>query len=137
MKKLLIIFATSLTLFACKSDVVVPEKLIGKWNHAYQIQYKTTEGNWEPWNTFVTNTAILPIEFTAKGNYLRDGKPGAECCTAGNKFKVLNEVIIFSDVMSCPQMSCLPCREWSIRRLDSDTLVLESCDLRSKYSRIK
>lgn len=136
MKKLLITFATSLSPLACESDVVVPEKLVGKWFHTNQVQYRTSDG-WGQWNTFVNITAIPPIEFTIKGNYLRDGKPGAECCTAGNKFRVENNVIVFSDVMDCPQMSCMPCREWSLLKLDSDSLVVESCGLRIKYARIK
>src|SRR6218665_3223965 len=104
MKKLLITLTSSLAIFACKSDTVVPEKLVGKWFHTNQVQYRTAD-SWGVWNTLINITAIPPIEFTAKGDYLRDGKPGAECCTAGNKFKVLNNVVIFSDVMDCPQMS--------------------------------
>lgn len=136
MKRLLVTLATSISLFACKSDVVTPEKLVGKWHHTNQMQYRTADG-WSPWNTYVNITAIPPIEFTAKGNYLRDGKPGAECCTAGNKFKVVNNVVVFSDVIDCPQMSCMPCREWSLLKLDSDTLVVESCNSRIKYARIR
>ncbi|GAB3510053.1 hypothetical protein [Emticicia fontis] len=136
MKKLLITLATLLSLFACKSDAIVPEKLVGKWFHTNQVQYRIADG-WGPCNTFVNITANPPIEFTAKGNYLRDGKPGAECCTAGNKFTVLDNIIKFSEVQDCPQMSCIPCREWSILSLDSDTLIAESCGLRVKYARIK
>jgi hypothetical protein len=137
MKRLSIIFGFLATISACKSDIIVPEKLIGKWNHAYQVQYKTSDGTWGPWNTFVTIAAIPPIEFTAKGKFLRDGKPGAECCTAGNKFTVLNNTIIFSDLKNCPQMSCLPESRWEITRLDSDTLVVETMSIRNKYIRIK
>ena len=122
---------------ACQKDAVVPEKLVGVWNHAYQTQNKKSDGTWGPWTTFVTITAIPPIEFTANGRFLRDGKEGAECCTAGNRFTVVNEKIIFSDVKSCPPMSCLPCSEWGIPRLDSDTLVVEECMNRSKYFRSK
>ena len=137
MRNLYITLGFIITLIACKSDAIVPEKLVGRWSHAYQAQYKTSDGTWGPWNTFVTITAIPPIEFTAKGAFLRDDKPGAECCAAGNRFTVLNNTIVFSEVMSCPQMSCLPCSKWEIPRLDSDTLVLEMCSVRNKYARIK
>ncbi len=137
MKKLIFVIGLAAIISSCKSDVIVPEKLNGIWNHAYQVQYKTQDGTWGPWNSFVTIAAIPPIEFTAKGKFLRDGKPGAECCTAGNKFTVLNNTIIFSDLMSCPQMSCLPTSRWEITRLDTDTLVVEAASVRSKYSRAK
>lgn len=137
MKKLIFVIGLASIISSCKSDIIVPEKLIGKWNHAYQVQYKTSDGTWGPWNSFVTIAAIPPIEFTAKGKFLRDGKPGAECCTAGNKFTVLNNTIIFSDLMSCPQMSCIPAPRWQITRLDTDTLVVEAASVRSKYSRAK
>ena len=137
MKTLYIVLVFVIVSASCKSDVIVPEKLIGIWNHAYQVQYKTSDGTWGPWNSFVTITAIPPIEFTAKGSFLRDGKPGAECCTAGNKFTVVSERIIFSDLKGCPQMSCLPCSEWGIQRLNSDTLVVEACMTRNKYYRSK
>jgi hypothetical protein len=137
MKKIYFAFGIVITLIACKSDAIVPEKLIGEWNPAYQIQYKTSDGIWGSWTTFNTFAALPPIEFTAKGNFLRDGKPGAECCTAGNKFTVSSNTIIFSDLMSCPQMSCLPISKWEIQRLDADTLVVEMASTRSKYSRSK
>lgn len=137
MKKLYITLGFTFLLAACKSDIVVPEKLVGIWNHAYQVQYKTADGTWGPWNTFVTITAIPPIEFTAKGQFLRDGKPGAECCSGGNKFTVLSNTIIFSDLMACPYMSCLPVTKWEIARLDNDTLVVEGGNTRNKYARLK
>ncbi len=137
MKTFTKIFMFAFAFAACQKDAVVPEKLVGKWNHTYQIQTKTTDGSWSQWQYISTFAALAPIEFTANGRFLRDGKDGAECCSAGNKFTVVNEKIIFSDLKSCPYASCMPCSEWGIPRLDTDTLVVESCGTRVKYSRAK
>lgn len=137
MKTFIKLFVFVFAFAACQKDAVVPEKLIGKWNHTYQMQIKTTDGTWSSWQIITTFAALPQIEFTSNGRFLSDGKEGADCCYAGNKFKVVNEKIIFSDLKSCPYASCMPCTEWGIPRLDSDTLVVESCMTRAKYSRAK
>ncbi|MBA4853594.1 hypothetical protein [Emticicia sp. BO119] len=121
--------------FACEAKIIIPEKLIGKWNPTYYIQNKTPDGNWGSWIIINTLVPLPTIEFSAKGRFLTDGKDGAECCYAGNRFSVSNNIITFTDTKSCPQMSCTNCFQWLIQRLDSDTLVLEVCKTRSKYVR--
>ena len=135
MKLLFVAFSLAFILDTCDSKTIQPQKLIGKWNPAYQVQNKASDGSWDKWTTINTFAALPPIEFTADGNFLRDGKPGADCCSAGNKFTVSDNIITFSEFKSCPQVKCKDCSKWTINQLDSDTLVVEVCDTRSKYFR--
>jgi hypothetical protein len=137
MKPLYTLLGIVLFFIACEADIIIPEKLLGKWDPTYQIQTKTSDGNWGPWTIINTLVPLPTIEFTPKGRFLTDGKDGGDCCYAGNKFTVSNNIITFSDIKSCPQMSCSNCIQWGIQRLDSDTLVLEACNTRSKYVRAK
>ncbi len=137
MKLLIVALSLAFLLDTCDSKVIEPKELIGKWNPTYQIQNKNPDGRWGPWSTINTFVALPQMEFTRNGDFLRDGKPGADCCSAGNKFTVANNVITFTDLKSCPQVKCMDCSKWTINQLDSDTLVIEVCDSRSKYSRGK
>lgn len=137
MKTLLIGFVIAITFNMCDSDTIAPKKLVGKWAPAYQIQNKNADGTWGPWTTINTFVALPTIEFTSKGDFLTEGNPGAGCCYAGNKFTVSDNVITFTENKSCPEVRCAKYTEWIIQRLDSDTLVTEVFNSRSKYSRAK
>ncbi|WP_337040755.1 hypothetical protein [Emticicia sp. 17c] len=139
MRLILFILAGSLFLTACQPKAIVPAKLIGEWNPTYQIQERTTDGTWGPWTTISTFAALPSIEFTADGRFLREGKEGADCCYAGNRFTVSDNTIFFTEFKSCPQVRCANCTTWQINRLEADTLVIEACDIgpRSKYARKK
>lgn len=137
MKLLFVAFIMALVLDTCQSDSISPKELIGVWNPAYQIQNKNPDGTWGQWLTINTLIALPPMEFTIDGKFLRDGKPGAACCSAGNKYTVKDNTIIFSDFMSCPNIRCMDCSKWVINQLDFEILVIEVCDSRSKYVRGK
>lgn len=136
-KSIASVMGLALVIYACDSKTIKPKEVVGEWAHAYQIQTKTANGIWGPWSYISTLTAIPNIEFTESGKYLRDGKPGAECCTAGNDYSVEGTTITFSDIKICPQMSCRPCNQWEIVSIKADTLVLEMCDLRAKLTKVK
>lgn len=137
MKIVFLAFIMALALDTCQSDSISPNKLVGVWNPAYQMQNKNPDGTWGKWSTINTFAALPSMEFTIDGKFLQDGKPGADCCSAGNKYTVAENIIKFSDFKDCPQVRCMDCRNWTILELDSDTLVIEVCDSRSKYTRNK
>lgn len=128
---------TALIFVACESKLIAPEKLVGVWWPTYQMQTKESNGKWGPWTTINTLVALPNMEFTIEGRFLRDGKDGADCCTAGNKYAVSENIITFSETKSCPQVSCANCNDWKIVNLNDDTLILEVCSSRSKYVRGK
>ena len=133
---------------SCKSvDEVTPSKensskvsaseLVGKWAPTY-IQKSKAEGS--TWTTINTLVALPVIEFTADGKYLSDGKPGADCCgIVGNKYSLNDNKITFSDFSTCPDAICLAvvCDGWKVQKLESDTLVIESCFNYSKFVKTK
>lgn len=137
MKSLITIFGLAFILFACDSSKIKPKDLIGEWEHTYQIQTKNADGTWSAWSFITVYVALSNIEFTRDGKFLRGGQPGADCCSAGNLYTVNKNVITFSDFLSCPQVRCMDCHEWTINSLEDDTLVLESCNTRTKYVRAK
>lgn len=136
-KSITTVLGIALALYACDYNTIKPKELVGEWANAYQMQTKRADGNWSGWSQFNTLTAIPNSEFTANGRYLREGKDGAECCTAGNRYSVSGSTITFSDTQLCPHMSCRPCTQWEIVSLNADSLVLEMCDVRNKFARIK
>ncbi|MFD2520451.1 hypothetical protein [Emticicia soli] len=138
-KSITTILGIALALYACdpKNNNIEPKELVGEWAHTYQIQTKEANGNWSGWNHYNALVAIPNSEFTIDGRYMREGKEGAECCTAGNKYAVAGTTITFSDTKSCPQMSCRPCNQWEIVSLNADSLILEMCDVRNKFARVK
>lgn len=137
MKTILIGFVVAISLNMCGSDSIAPKKLVGKWAPAYQIQNKNADGTWSTWTTINTLLALPTIEFTEKGEFLTNGNPGAECCYAGNKFTVSDNVITFTEGKYCPGVRCEKYTEWVIQQLDSDTLVIEIANSRNKYIKAK
>ncbi|MFD2520450.1 hypothetical protein [Emticicia soli] len=137
MKSLICIFGLTFLLFACDSSKIKPKEIIGEWANAYQIQTKNADGKWGPWSYVTIYVALPNIEFTRDGKFLRGGQPGADCCSAGNLYTISNNVIKFSDFLSCPQVRCMDCHEWTINTLKDDTLILESCNTRTKYIKAK
>ncbi len=135
MKKLVVALGITIGLLSCQSDIS-PKKLIGEWSPTYEMQQKEN-GKWGKWVTINTLMAIPNIEFKASGAFLRDGKPGAECCSAGNKYTVKDKTIFFSDLKDCPNVSCVTGPQWTIYQLDSKVMVIGSAESRSKYLRVK
>ncbi|MEA5137609.1 hypothetical protein [Arcicella rigui] len=148
MKILSLSVAILMLISSCKSvDEVTPNKensskvsaseLVGKWSPTY-IQKSKAEG--ATWTTINTLVALPVIEFTADGNFLSDGKPGADCCGwVGNKYSYQDNKITFSDFKPCPDVMCiaLACDGWKVHQLQSDTLVIEDCLSYSKFVRTK
>ena len=86
----------SLLLIACTSkEDITPTTIIGKWAPTYMLQTKNADGSWGDWATINTLVALPVIEFTGDGRYLTDGKPGANCCYAGNKYSISGNTINF------------------------------------------
>ncbi|MFC0185464.1 hypothetical protein SAMN04515674_103249 [Pseudarcicella hirudinis] len=137
MKALFFALITTLLLNGCsKSNDVKPNDLVAKWSHTYQLQSKNQDGTWGEWYTINTFMAIPPIEFTADGRILYDGKPSEACCTFRN-YQLNNKQIKLSNPVSCPAVDCFSCGDWSVNKLENDTLILETCNNRAKYVRIK
>ena len=137
MKKLLFLLTFLVTLVACTSSDITPTEIVGKWAPSYMIQTKNTDGTWGDWTTINTLIALPVIEFTSNGRFLTDGKPGANCCYAGNKFSISGNVINFTEQLSCPTVSCATNSGWIIYSLKNDTLVIEMYNTRNKYVKNK
>ncbi|MES2516585.1 MAG: hypothetical protein V4585_00675 [Bacteroidota bacterium] len=131
----------SLLLIACtsKEDQLVPNdvNIIGKWAPTYQTQTRNADGTWGEWHQINTFVALPVYEFTSDGRFLTDGKPGANCCFAGNKYSVSGSKISFTEIMSCPTVYCVACADWTISEMKSDSLILEQCSARNKYIKTK
>jgi hypothetical protein len=128
----------SLLLIACTSkEDIAPNTIVGKWVPAYILQTKNADGSWGEWTTINTFVALPVIEFTSDGRYLTDGKPGANCCYAGNKYSISGNTINFTEQLSCPNVSCISNSGWIIYSLKDDTLILEINNTRSKYTKTK
>ena len=131
----------SILLIACKSNDINPSDIIGKWGFTGLAQSKNIDGTWSAWRV---NEAFciwwgndLAYEFTSDGKFLRSGQSGADCCNAGNKYRVANNEIIFSDFLACPTVKCGKPQNWIIIEIKNDTLILEKYSVRSKYVQIK
>ncbi|MDZ7896473.1 MAG: hypothetical protein U5N85_00375 [Arcicella sp.] len=132
----------TVTLFiACKSkESITPTStnFIGKWNPTYITQTKNTDGSWTSFYTINTLVALPVYEFTNDGRFLRDGKDGADCCTSGSKYFVVDDVISFTERQICPTVKCISCDNWAIIEVDSENLILEECGrVRNKFVRGK
>ena len=135
--KLIILFASFL-LIACTSKGINPTEIVGKWAPNYLLQTKNADGSWGDWVTINTLIALPVIEFTSDGRYLTDGKPGANCCYAGNKYSISGNTIDFTERFGCPTVDCTPYAGWIIYSLKDDKLVLEiNNGARNKYTKIK
>ncbi len=128
----------SLLLIACTSkEDIAPTTIVGKWVPAYMLQNKNADGTWGEWTTINTLIAIPVIEFTSDGRYLTDGKPGANCCSTGNKYSVSGNTIDFTERLSCPNVDCIPYFAWTIYSLKDDMLILGTNNARTKYTKTK
>jgi hypothetical protein len=128
----------SLLLIACTSkEDIAPTTIIGKWAPTYMLQNKNADGSWGEWVTINTLIALPVIEFTSDGRYLTDGKPGANCCYAGNKYSISGNTIDFTERLGCPNVDCIPYAGWIIYSLKDNTLILEISNTRSKYTKTK
>jgi hypothetical protein len=123
-----------------KKDIEPKTALVGKWVATGEMQSQNADGTWSDWYELEILTAV-PVsiwEFTSDGRFLRDGKAGASCCFAGDKYKTEGNELIFSELASpCINGFCLICKNWSFNLGDKDTLTLTQCTIRNKYSRVK
>ncbi len=128
----------SLLLIACTSkEDIAPTTIVGKWAPTYMLQNKNADDSWGDWVTINTLIALPIIEFTNDGRYLTNGKPGANCCYAGNKYSISGNIIDFTERLGCPNVDCIPYAGWIIYSLKDDTLILEINNTRSKYIKTK
>ena len=129
----------SILLIACQSNDINPSDIIGKWGFTGLIQYQNSDGNWTAWRvnqTFLKEPPLI-YQFTNDGIFLKNGYAGADCCNSGNKYRVANDEIIFSDFLACPTVKCGKPQNWIIIEIKNDTLILEKYSVRSKYMKIK
>jgi hypothetical protein len=131
----IITFGIAILLLACHSkDNIEPQSIVGKWRPTYITQNRQTDGSFNAWHTINTFMALPILEFTSDGRFLRDGQPGGECCSSGNKYSVSGDKIIFDEVPFCANALCLSCpTNWLINEIKGDTLILETCNGRNKY----
>lgn len=117
-----------------KNNLKISAGIVGKWSPLY---LSLIDGKWQSINTFA---ALPEIEFTANGNFLSDGKAGADCCGfVGNKYNIIGNKIKFSDFKYCPNVSCIAmvCDGWVADEIVGDTLTLTDCFGKSKYLKVK
>ena len=144
MKKSFVILAFFfLWIFSCKTKEDIepnPTGLVGKWVDTGRMQSQNADGTWSYWYVLETFAAV-PVsiwEFTSDGRFLRDGKAGAECCFAGNKYAVSGNEITFSELAQpCMGIFCINCKNWSYELTDSNTLILNECYVKKEYHRMK
>lgn len=127
-------------MIACTSkDSITPlnTEIVGKWSPTYITQTKNADGNWESFHKINTFVALPAYEFTSDGRFLRDGKDGADCCTSGSKYTMVNDKITFSQMLPCATV-CLSCENWAVIEIKNDTLILEECArVRNKFVKQK
>lgn len=123
---------------ASKDSITPTTDIVGKWSPTYITQTKNTAGNWEPFYTINTFAPLPVYEFTADRRFLKDGKDGADCCTSGSKYTIVDNKITFTERQICPTVKCILCENWAIIQIKNDTLILEECGrVRNKFVRIK
>lgn len=130
----------SILLMACtsKESIIPSTGIVSKWSPIYFTQTKNADGKWEPFIRINTLVALPVYEFTSDGRFLRDGKEGADCCTSGNKYTILDNKITFTERQTCPTVKCVSCDNWAIIEIKNDTLILEECErVRNKFVRIR
>lgn len=144
MKKPFVILAFFfLWIFSCKTkeDIELnPTGLVGKWVDSGRVQSQNADGTWSYWYVLETFAAV-PVsiwEFTSDGRFLKDGKDGGTCCSAGNKYVVAGQYITFGAFAPpCANVLCKSCVDWTFNLSDKDTLVLEECSNRKEFYRMK
>ena len=130
-------------LFACENNIsnslIIKNEIIGKWSPTYLQSTKNTNGQWSNFERINTFVALPDLEFKSDGSFLSAGKPGAACCYAGNKYTIYNNnTLKFSEKASCqPNSTCQECPSWVLEFISTDSLIIEQCNLRSKFIKIK
>jgi hypothetical protein len=127
-----------LLLIACKSkEDIAPTTIVGKWAPTYISQNRQADGTFSAWYTINTFAALPVYEFTSDGRFLIDGKSGESCCSSGSKYSVSENKINFTERAICPNVKCPICENWSIVEIKGDTLILDECFTRNKYTKVK
>jgi hypothetical protein len=139
MKKSPLFIFIFLMIISCKSSEIDPTSIVGKWAFTGITQSNKFDGTFGPWRVNPTFVAVPNSfwEFTKDGCFFRNDKPGAECCSGGNKYNVSGKKISFTETLACPNVNCLACSGWQIEKVDADTLILDQCYGKNKYVRIK
>jgi hypothetical protein len=126
-----------LGILSCDSNTVSPNELIGKWSHTYFVQTKEQNGKWSEWHQINTLVALPTLEFTAKGKILWDGRPTTSCCQYLS-YTIDNAHIKLSDLTEATALcNCALCDSWKIEKLTEDTLELEQCFGKVRYTKTK
>jgi hypothetical protein len=138
MKNLVIYLGLFLTIISCKNDGIVNgNNLVGKWSHTYFVQTKEQNGTWSEWHQINTLVALPTLEFTVNGKILWDGKPAKSCCQYLS-YSIDNEDIKLSELTEASNLcDCVLCDTWKIEKLTIDTLEIEQCFGKARYTRIK
>lgn len=140
MKSITILLFLLLVITSCKSVELDPTNIVGKWKFTDIYQSKSSSGNFGNWQKSITISGNPILEFTKNGYFLKDGKPGAECCTFGDKYNLSGNKISFTELSrspSCKLINCYNCVEVIIEKIDADSLILNECYLKNKYVRVK
>jgi hypothetical protein len=138
MKNLTIYFGIFFALISCKNDGIVGKNdLVGKWSHTYFVQTKEQNGTWSEWHQINTLVALPTLEFTSNGKILWDGKPATSCCQYLS-YAIDNELIRLNELTKTSAFcDCFSCDTWKIEKLTKDTLEIEQCFGKARYTRIK
>lgn len=132
-----------LILLSCKTkEEINPNSLVNKWVATGQMQSKKADGTWSDWYVLQTFASVTPSiwEFTNDRKFLRDGKPAAECCFAGNRYAVSGNKITFTETATnCANVLCYNCgtNYWEFSKPTDDTLILQQCITRNQFVRVK
>ena len=125
-------------LISCTSKDIAPTEIVGKWAPTYMIQRKNSDGSWGAWGAIYTLIALPVVEFTSDGRFLSDGKSGANCCYAGNKYNYSGSKLVFTEFLNCPNVDCLSCGSyWDDVKIIGDTLIYTACSGRGKLVKTK
>jgi hypothetical protein len=142
-------FALLFSIFiSCKSkevEIIIdvdPSLVIGKWVSTNIVKYKNNDGSWKNWEQIDDSSALSIYEFKNEGSFIRDGKPGGDCCccSGGDRYSISKNVISFTSTLGkCVAMDCGEpfCDRWKIEKIDVDTLILNECFVKNKYVRKK
>lgn len=141
MKILCLSLISFLIFLSCKTkEDIAPDGLVGKWVATGLTQSMNQDSTWSAWRVNPTFAAVTPSiwEFTNNGKFLRDGKPAAECCFAGNRYAVSGNKITFTEIEGdCANFRCITCYDWDFTKESDDTLVLRQCTTRNQFVRVK
>ncbi len=136
MKSIIILFLLFLVIISCKSNEISPADIVGKWKSISQILEHDINGNY-------VLQPISIIEFTSDRQFLNNGRLGAGCCYAGNKYTLSENKIIFIEQSDngCTKgvaTDCDPCTKfWVVDKMEGDTLIFTMCSTKRKYVKVK